>query len=59
MQQANTLNKKQAVTVRMGEKKILTKVVDKLENMRGINKRKRAADDSGKRSKKGSGEIVM
>jgi hypothetical protein len=48
MQQANSLNKKQAITVRMGEKRILTKVLGRLENMRGaesrINKRKRAAE---------------
>lgn len=47
MQEVTTLNKKHAVAVRLGEKRILTKVLQRLESMQGDSslKRKRADDD--------------
>ena len=56
MQQATTQNKRNAIAVRMGEKRILSKMLEKLQVIstegKG-NKRKRLDDDGTERDKRG------
>ena len=55
MQQATTQNRRNAIVVRMGEKRILSKTLEKLQDISagGKNKRKRLDDDGAERDKRG------
>lgn len=56
MQQATTQNKRNAIVVRMGEKRILSKTLQKLQDISAEgkgNKRKRPDDDGAERDKRG------
>jgi hypothetical protein len=56
MQQATTQNRRNAIVVRMGEKRVLSKTLQKLQDISAEgkgNKRKRVDDDGAERDKRG------